>query len=347
MSNVPLAVGLALLAGILNGSFAAPMKYAKFWKWENIWSVWAVVGMLIFPWFMVYVTVPHMVAFYQQVGAQQILRLVGFGVGFGLAQIFFGLGIAALGIALNFAIAIGLSTALGSLVPLVALHSKMIPTTKGMVIILGVALMLVGIVLCAVAGRHKEKAMQSSVQDQQEGAGKRMSFKAGLIICILAGVGSPLINFGLAFGAPLISRAAQLGVSPRSQTNVIWAPLVTAALVPYLIYCAYLWKKNKTAGLFFHPGTAINWVLGAMMGVLWFGSTVIYGAATAQLAGLGPILGWPLFMSSIIITSNVWGFVTGEWKTAGGKALTTMLAGILFLILGFVVLAVSGRLAGR
>jgi L-rhamnose-H+ transport protein len=345
MSNVPLAVGLALLAGILNGSFATPMKYAKDWKWENIWSVWAVVGMLLFPWFMVYVTVPHMVGFYQQAGAREILLLVGFGVGFGLAQIFFGLGIAALGIALNFAIAIGLSTALGSLVPLVGLHSEMILTTKGMVIILGVVLMLVGIVFCAVAGRHKEKAMQGSVQPPREGSAKKMSFKKGLFICILAGVGSPLINFGLAFGAPLISRAAQLGVSPRSQANVIWAPLVTASLVPYLIYCAYLWNKNKTARLFFYPGTALNWLLGAMMGVLWFGSTVIYGAATAQLASLGPILGWPLFMSSIIITSNVWGFVTGEWKTAGRKALATMLGGILFLILGFITLAVSGRLA--
>jgi L-rhamnose-H+ transport protein len=171
-----------------------------------------------------------------------------------------------------------------------------------------------------------------------------MSFKAGLIICILAGIGSPLINFGLAFGEPLKSLAGQLGVSPKSQANVIWAPLVTASLVPYLIYCGYLWKKNKTAPLFFHPGTAINWVLGAMMGVLWFGSTVIYGAVTAELASLGPILGWPLFMSAIIITSNVWGFVTGEWKAAGQKALTTMLGGILFLILGFVTLAVSGRL---
>jgi len=285
-----------------------------------------------------------MVEFYQQAGAREILLLVGFGVGFGLAQIFFGLGIAALGIALNFAIAIGLSTALGSLVPLVALHSDLILTTKGMVIILGVALMLVGIVFCAVAGRRKEKAMQSSAQEEPEGATRKMSFKAGLFICILAGIGSPLINFGLAFGAPLISRAAQLGVSPRSQTNVIWAPLVTAALVPYLIYCAYLWKKNKTAHLFFHPGTGLNWILGAMMGVLWFGSTVIYGVVTTELAGLGPILGWPLFMSSIIITSNVWGFVTGEWKTAGKKALTSMLVGILFLILGFVTLAVSGRL---
>jgi hypothetical protein len=116
MTNVASAVALALLAGILNGSFATPMKYAKVWKWENIWAVWAVVGMFLFPWLIVFLTVPNMSAFYNGVDARQILLLVGFGVGFGLAQIFFGLGIAALGIALNFAIAIGLSTALGSLI---------------------------------------------------------------------------------------------------------------------------------------------------------------------------------------------------------------------------------------
>jgi L-rhamnose-H+ transport protein len=302
--------------------------------------------MFIFPWFMVYVTVPHMVGFYQQAGGREILLLVGFGVGFGLAQIFFGLGIAALGIALNFAIAIGLSTALGSLVPLVAKHSNIIPTTKGMVIILGVALMLVGIVVCAAAGRQKEQAMQSSAREEPEGAAKKMSFKAGLFICILAGLGSPFINFGLAFGKPLMDRAAQFGVRPMSQANVIWAPLVTAALVPYLTYCAYLMKKDKSARLFFQLGTSIYWLFGAMMGVLWFGSTLIYGAAAAQLGGLGPVLGWPLFMSSIIITSNVWGFVTGEWKAAGQKAVRTMLAGILLLILGFVTVALSGRLPG-
>jgi L-rhamnose-H+ transport protein len=295
---------------------------------------------------MVYVTVPHMVGFCQQAGIREILLLVGFGVGSGLAQILFGLGIAALGIALNFAIAIGLSTALGSLVPLLELRAELIFTTKGMVIILGVILTLVGIVFCAVAGRQKEKAMQSATQQQQEGLTKKMSFKAGLIICILAGVGSPLINFGLAFGKPLMDRAAQFGVRPMSQANVIWVPLVTASLVPYLTCCAYLWKKNKTGRLFFRPGTAIYWLFGAVMGVLWFGSTLVYGAATAQLAGLGPILGWPLFMSSIVITSNVWGFVTGEWKSDGQKALSTMLVGILFLILGFVTLAISGRLAG-
>jgi hypothetical protein len=48
-------------------------------------------------------------------------------------------------------------------------------------------------------------------------------------------------------------------------------------------------------------------------------------------------------MSIIIITSNVWGFATGEWKGAGSKPVAFMLAGIVFLILGFVTLAIASR----
>jgi len=49
---------------------------------------------------------------------------------------------------------------------------------------------------------------------------------------------------------------------------------VTAGARAYLIYCAYLWRKNKTAKALLPSWNGINWVLGAMMGVLWFGSTV-------------------------------------------------------------------------
>ena len=346
MSNVPLAVSLALVAGILNGSFATPTKYVKAWKWENIWAVWGIMGMLVFPWLAVWLTIPNAWSVFQAAGLRVLLLMVLFGVGFGLAQIFFGLGIAAIGIALNFAIAIGLATALGSLVPLLALQRQKIFTPQGYMIFLGVGLILAGIVGCAAAGGMKEKQLGAAAPRPKESTAVKMSFKAGVFICILAGIGSPCTNFGLAFGKPLINAAIAHGVGPGSQANVIWAPLNTAALIPYLSYCAYLWKKNGTAGLFRAPGSGLNWVLGAVMGLFWFGSTVIYGGASARLSEMGPILGWPLFMSSIIITSNVWGFVTGEWKAAGQKALAAMLAGILFLILGFVILALSGRMAG-
>jgi len=91
-------------------------------------------------------------------------------------------------------------------------------------------------------------------------------------------------------------------------------------------------------------GTALNWLLEAAMRLLWFGSTVIYGGVSARLSSMGPILGWPRFMSAIILASNTWGFATGEWKGAGGKALTIMLLGILLLSRGFITLALASRL---
>jgi L-rhamnose-H+ transport protein len=344
MSSLSVGIILAIIAGIINGSFAAPVKYAKIWKWENIWSVWAVFGMVVFPWLVVAITIPHPLAVYQGGGPQNLLMLIAFGLGFGLAQIFFGLGIAAVGMALNFAIAIGLSTVLGSLLPLLIQHRERMFTQQGAMIFLGVLLVLIGIIGCALAGSMKDKHLGAADPRPRESTAVSMSFKAGLVIVILAGVGSPLINFGLAFGDTLKDIAGQQGVSPGSQANVIWAPLNTAAFIPYIIYCIYLWKKNNTAGLFRAPGTGRNWVFGAFMGLFWFGSTVIYGAITALLGKMGPIVGWPLFMSAIIITSNVWGLATGEWKGAGSKALNAMLGSIFFLILGFVALAYAGRL---
>jgi L-rhamnose-H+ transport protein len=81
------------------------------------------------------------------------------------------------------------------------------------------------------------------------------------------------------------------------------------------------------------------------MGALWFSSLVVYGTAAAHMADLGPVLGWPLFMSGIILTSNVWGLALGEWKGAARTSLIIMFAGLSFLILGFCTLAWSSRLA--
>ncbi|MEJ2009896.1 MAG: L-rhamnose/proton symporter RhaT [Acidobacteriota bacterium] len=118
MSGVSIGVLLSAIAGVLNGSFAVPTKIARKWRWENIWPVWGVWALFILPWVLTFATIPHTVRFFEHTPAGQWSLLILFGIGFGLAQIFFGLGIAAVGIALNFAIAIGISTAFGSIVPL-------------------------------------------------------------------------------------------------------------------------------------------------------------------------------------------------------------------------------------
>ncbi|MGB7267632.1 MAG: L-rhamnose/proton symporter RhaT [Terracidiphilus sp.] len=344
MQNTFLAVCLTIVAGTLNGSFAAPTKYAKKWKWENIWSVWSVWGMLILPWALVFATVPHAIAFFENTPADQWLLLILFGIGFGLAQIFFGLGIAAVGIALNFAIAIGISTAFGSIVPFLSQHGEKVFTREGFFFFAGILFMLAGIVVSAAAGLAKERQLRIGIAAAAEPAGKRMSFAAGLILCILAGLGSPLNNFGAAFCTPTVQRAVAMGASPTNEYNVVWAPLLTASLIPYLIYCVYLWRKNRSFHLFAASGSGINWVYGFVMAALWMGSNAIYGVAMSKIGSMGPVVGWPLFMSVIIVASSAWGFLTGEWKGAGPKAAKIMIGAIVLLIFGFCTLAYSNTL---
>lgn len=308
-----------------------------------MWALWAVLALFVFPWVVAFITVPHLWASYQAAEVHHAtLLVVAFGAGYGIAAICFGLGIDAIGIALNFAIALGTATAVGSAIPLLWFHSASVATRQGLVIEAGIAVIVIGIILCGLAGRSKEKDQAKLLN---EAKGPRSRFATGLILAIVAGAGSAFQNFGLAFGGPLLHRAADLGAGQSYQANVIWAPLLTASLVPYLLYCGWLWKKNHSWSLFFAPRTASYWLFGLLMGALWFSSIAVYGAAAAHMADLGPVLGWPLFMSAIILTSNVWGLAVGEWRGVRRASLITMFAGLGGLILGFCTLAWSARLA--
>jgi len=309
-----------------------------------VWALWAVFGMFVLPWTIAFATVPHLLAIYQTAElGHTLLLVIAFGAGYGIAAICFGLGIEAIGIALNFAIALGTATAVGSAIPLFWFHSSSVFTRQGLSIETGVAVIVVGIVFCGIAGRSKERTQAGQLN--QTDRPRSSNFAKGLALALVAGAGSALQNFGLAFGVPLLHRAAELGTQQSYQSNVVWAPLLTATLVPYLLFCLRLWNKNRSWNLYSAPGTAHYWVFGLLMGALWFSSLVVYGAASTRMADMGPVLGWPLFMSAIILTSNVWGLVVGEWKGATRGSLSTMFVGLGLLILGFCTLAWSSRLA--
>jgi L-rhamnose-H+ transport protein len=337
------AATLALGAGVLNGSFATPTRFMTRWQWENVWALWALFAMFILPWAVAFFTVPHLLASYQMVEVRHALLLViAFGAGYGIAAICFGLGVDAIGIALNFAIALGTATVVGSAIPLFSFHAGSVFTRQGFVIEAGIVIITLGIVLCGIAGRRKERDQAKQLNETQR---SHPPFRKGLAFALIAGAGSAFQNLGLAFGGPLLRRAAELGTHQSFQANVIWAPLLTATFVPYLLFCARLWKKNRSWSLFYAPQTASHWFFGFLMGALWFSSIVGYGAAASGMADLGPVLGWPLFMSAIILTSNVWGLALGEWRGATRWSLVTMFAGLAFLIVGFCTLAWSSRLA--
>ena len=336
MPEATLGLFMILIAGAMNGSFAVPMKLTQRWAWENTWLMWTIYGLFIFPPLLTLVTVGSPIAIYQQTGWNVVATVAACGAGWGVSAVFIGLAVEAVGVAVSFSIMLGLSAALGSLVPLVSRHSDRIATPAGMLALAGLALVLIGVGICAVAGKQRESALGARLPGE-------VPVFMGLIYCVLGGLGSGLVNLALVFGDPILQTAQAHGVSKISGPNVVFLPLTLAAGIPNLLYCGYLLGKNHTADRFHASGTSSYWFLTALMAFLWFGSTILYCAATTNLGQLGTVLGWPLFMSVIVITAAIWGMITGEWRGSGQKPRIVMGYGVGVLVIAIFVLSYAGR----
>src|SRR6266436_1859552 len=237
--NVVSALAVVILAGILNGSFAAPMKRMTGWQWENSWLVFAVSGLLVFPWIITFATVPKVTNICAGSSPSTLIKVLLFGLLWGVGATLFGLGISRVGLALGFALILGITASFGSLLPLAILHSEQLLTKRGLALIVGTLVMTLGLVFLALAGRARER-------DAATGSGARSGFTVGLIICVFSGVFSSMLNFSFVFGEELRLRALQLGARPAMAANPIWALTATAGFVANFTYCVRLLNKNRT-----------------------------------------------------------------------------------------------------
>jgi L-rhamnose-H+ transport protein len=332
-----IGLGLVLLAGAMNGSFAVPMKYATRWSWENIWLAWAFLALVAMPLILTLSTVPNLGRIYSASPATALRAVIGFGAGWGIAQVLFGLGIDLVGVAVGFAIVVGLAGGVGTLVPLLVFQRARVMSSSGLAAIAGVIVLAGGVTLCAIAGKRKAEAPTSS--------GKPSLSQLGILFCVLAGVGGSMVNLGLAFGAPLLDEARRNGVTSSRQANLVWLPLVLAGFVSIAIYCARLLSIRHTWNRFFDRSSQSYWLLAFLMAVLWLGSVEIYGIAAGRLGSWGPVLGWPVFMSCSIVTANIWGLFTGEWEKAPAASRRLMLVGVAVIVGAIFVVGFAGRLA--
>ena len=334
MSGTSMGIATLIVAGVTNASFTVPMKYTRKWAWENTWLVWTVFALVVLPLAVALITIPNLAAVYRSATLATILEVFGFGAGWGVAQVFFGLAVDMIGITLAFSIVLGTSAALGSLIPMISLHREHLNSAAGYAVFGANALVLLGVALCAAAGKIRERPSTQSVESQ-----KRTT--QGLVLSILCGLLASLMNFGVVFGTPLAQAARSLGASNLNAINAIWLPLMVAGAVPNIVYCAWLMKRNRS-GHKYLAGPS-HWMLAAIMAVFWFGSTLLYGLAASEMGAWGPILGWPLFMSLIVIAATMLGVFTGEWKGCGPLPIRIQWTGVAVLVVAISILAGSSR----
>lgn len=325
---------LGLVSGVMTGSFSLPMKKTTRWSWEATWLVWSVCALLIIPWIIALVTVPDVLTIFSKARPADMILVYIFGLGWGLGAVFFGQSIAMIGISLAFALCIGFATALGTLIPMLK-NPQVFKTAPGLWSVAGIIVMAVGVTICAVAGRQKEKQMQAAAAGPDRSAGRMM---LGLLLATLGGIFSSMLNFAFNFSGSITQAAASLGASTTSASDPVWAITLLGGLTTNVVYCSFLLSRNRTWADYQKAGTASHWFLAALMGAIWMPSIALYGRAAVMMGDLGSSAGWGLYMGMVILISNVWGFVTGEWRGIHGKPVRLIVIGVVCLLIAIVLI---------
>jgi L-rhamnose-H+ transport protein len=337
MTTMPLLLGflLVLLAGLLQGTFILPMTLVRKWDWEHTWATFSLIGMILFNWIITLLLVPGIFAVYVASPPRDLVILALFGLGWGIGAVLFGLGMARLGMALGYPIIMGLIASLGALIPLLVFFPQTLFTSRGMVLLAGTAIVVVGIAVCSVAGSRRTPSATKS------NAVPSNSLTVGLVIAVLAGILSCLPNVGMAFAKNVTGIAETMGVSHASSGNTVWALLFTLGSVANLAYCFYLMFSKNTLREYWKAEAPRNLGLSALMALMWIGSFYLYGAGAARLGRWGLVAGWPLFISISIVTGNIWGLWRGEWQGAPASARRLLNLGLVILIVAVIVAALS------
>ena len=330
---------LILLAGISDGSFYLPSKYTRKWAWEHYWAVFS-IGFFAINWALTFLFVPGVFDIYAAVEPRQTLMLLALGALWGVGAVLFGTANHLLGMALAYPLGLGTVACVGSLIPLVTTESENLLTRKGLFVIAGVCIAVVGIVICSRGFKQREEALEP------EAGRPSVPLAIGLLVAIFAGVFSALINIGFSLGDGVIDQARQSGVPPAFAATALWSLFFTTGFLVNILYCLFLMIKRRTLREFWGPEIGRNLPLGLAMGALFICAIYVYSMGATFLGSWGEVPGWILFMSVDIITGNSLGLWTGEWKGAPARARRLLVGGTAVILAAVAVTAVSQLLQG-
>ena len=126
--------------------------------------------------------------------------------------------------------------------------------------------------------------------------------------------------------------------------NATWPIALMSGCLVAVVYCGHLMIKNENARDYVAAGSGVNWLYAASMALLWYGGVMCYGAAVTKLGELGASVGWAVLQSATVVAGVVLGFITGEWKAANRKIVVLLTVGVVWLIIGIVIVVYTGSL---
>lgn len=321
---------LLIFASFFQGSFGLGMKYMSPLSWEAWWLIHVTIAMILFPLLWAIIVVPNLFEIILSSPIESIQMAMLYGFLWGIGGIMFGVSVPYIGLSLTMGIVMGLAGSVGSLIPFFQGSNSTNDPVFSYVLV-GLLISLIGVAFTAKAGIDRDK-LQNSTESKN-----KSNITKGILIAVVCGVLSALLNVGFSNAAPIAKTAENFGVITRNSSLVAWVVVLWGAYLMNALYCVYLLFKNNTWRSFGAVNSFIAYRWSVIAGLCWFAALGVYGQGAALLGNIGPIIGWPILLGLSLIISNYWAYRAGEWKNAK-KPFNLLLLGLVVLIFSSIVL---------
>ncbi|HVM50926.1 MAG TPA: L-rhamnose/proton symporter RhaT [Candidatus Acidoferrum sp.] len=373
------------LGGLASGSFYVPYKGVRKWAWEVYWLVGGFFSWIIAPWVLASLNTKDLLHVIGSAPGSALWWAYFWGAMWGLGGLTFGLTMRYLGMSLGMGVALGYCAFFGTLMPPI-FHGEFVPkvlhTTSGQVILIGVLVCLLGIAVAGMAGMSKEREM---TDEQKKATIKEFNFFKGILVATFSGIMSASFSYGLDAASPIAELSRQAG------TTELWTGLPKLCVVllggftSNFIWCVLLNWRNHTGYQYFsstlrrdppsrsdetiietavdapseevveHAPRAVavkdlrvpmlsNYLFSALAGSTWYMQFFFYTMGETQM-GQYKFSSWTLHMASIIIFSSLWGIALREWKGSSGFTKVLLAMGLFMLVFSTVIVGFGNYLA--
>ena len=314
---------LIILAGLMNGSFVIPARYIKNIVNEEIWFYHSIIGLAIIPWIILAITLPSALHHYLFLQPTILIFIIFSGLIFGLGQICFSYAIESIGVALSFTINLGIGVTIGSL--FVVFYKTTFFTLQAYLVILAVFLILLSLIIYYYAGKNSQERQYLKYQ-------KSSHYRTGWLLASLAGVASGLQNITFVTVAFYTKTQFQI-----SNSFWVWPPFLFAAAIAMFFGFLYRIKRNPANKLQFLGIKST--LLIAIMGLFFTGSLALYSGGMNKLTHQQQIIGWPAFMITIILTSQIWGWLYSKVSGVALRNKLFMICSVMLLVIAIIILS--------
>jgi len=342
-----LGAGLHAVGATAAALCYTPQQKLRGWSWQTYWLTQAAICWFIAPVIGAIATTPELTLVLREAPPQAMVVTFALGMAYGIGGTAFGMAIRHIGYSLTYAIAIGISCVLGTLTGpiLKGVMAEIIDKPGSTWVLGGIAVGVVGTLMCGLAGRLKEVESSAASGGQQP-----FNLGKGLTLCLIAGVFSAV--YGIAVndaGKPLAEVAERHGAG-HWQTNIVYIFANTGAFVTTALYTTWRSFREETWREFVGVkdvsawALAANYLLAILTGLLWYSQFLFYGLAHVRMGAL-KFSSWAIHMTMLILISSLAGTLMREWSGCRPRTQIAIVTALAVLIGAVLMLTYGNFLA--